>query len=123
MNLTVVHVLLNDIYCYGRHSNTIQKESSTIVKQGKPEEPKYREWVRPLGFLFTVGWYVALSLIIPTGIGYWLDRPARFDTHPLLTLVGFGFGTIIAFYGLYRMLRRFYLEQKEKNTTRKVDND
>lgn len=68
--------------------------------------------MRPLWFLFTVGWYVALSLIIPTVIGFWLDRPEQLDSHPLLTLVGFGLGTVAAFYGLYRMLRQFYAEQK-----------
>jgi hypothetical protein len=123
MNLIGEHIFSNEVNYYGQRSSIIPEESSTIVKQDKPEEPKQKEWLRPLWFLFTVGWYVALSLIIPTGIGYWLDRPARFDTHPLLTLVGFGFGTIIAFYGLYRMLRRFYLEQKEKNTTGKLDKD
>src|SRR4030042_1740135 len=90
----------------------IKEETHTRGGQSKPEKPTSKEWARPLGFLFTVGWYVALSLIIPTGIGYWLDRPQRFDTHPLYTLVGFGIGTVIAFYGLYRMLRRFYTEQR-----------
>jgi hypothetical protein len=90
----------------------IQEETYTIVGQIKPEKPKTKEWARPLGFLLTVGWYVALSLVIPTGIGYWLDRPKIFDTHPLYTLVGFGIGTVIAFYGLYRMLRRFHTEQR-----------
>ena len=123
MNFVSEHVFSNKVNYYGRYSSTIQEESNTIVRQDKPEETKQREWVRPLWFLFTVGWYVALSLILPTGIGYWLDRPARFDTHPLLTLIGFGFGTIVAFYGLYRMLRRFYLEQKERNNTRKLDKE
>ncbi len=72
-----------------------------------------KEWVRPLWFLFSVGWYVALSLTIPTGIGFWLDRPENFDTRPLFTLVGFAIGTVVAFYGLYRMLRQFYMEQRE----------
>ena len=91
----------------------IQEVTCNIVGQGKPEKPTSKEWARPLGFLFTVGWYVALSLVIPTGIGYWLDRPDRFDSHPLFTLIGFGMGTVIAFYGLYRMLRRFQREQIE----------
>jgi hypothetical protein len=95
-----------------------QEEIYTIVGQIKPEKPMSKEWARPLWFLLTVGWYVALSLVIPTGIGYWLDRPQIFDTHPLYTLVGFGIGTVIAFYGLYRMLRRFYTEQRGKEKTR-----
>jgi hypothetical protein len=99
----------------------IQKETYTTVGQIKPEKPTYKQWARPLWFLFTVGWYVVLSLIIPTGIGYWLDRPQKFDTHPLYTLIGFGIGTVIAFYGLYRMLRHFYMEQRGQEKNRKSE--
>jgi len=91
-----------------------QEKIHYIVAQPKPDKPATKEWVRPLWFLFTVGWYVALSIVIPTLIGYWLDRPERFDTRPLYTLIGFFLGSVIAFYGLYRMLRQFYREQKEK---------
>jgi len=97
-----------------KHITLIQKETHGIVPQIKPKKPTSREWVRPLGFLLTVGWYVALSLVIPTVIGFWLDGPDKLDSHPLLTLIGFGVGTVVAFYGLYRMLRRFYAEQKEQ---------
>jgi hypothetical protein len=38
--------------------------------------------------LLTIGWYVALSLIIPSGIGYWLDRPEMWNKQPLFTLIG-----------------------------------
>lgn len=96
-----------------------QKETLGIVQERKPEKSTSREWVRPLSFLFIVGWYVALSLVIPTAIGIWLDRPDRFDSHPLLTLIGFGVGTVVAFYGLYRMLRRFYTEQKEEQNLKR----
>jgi len=74
--------------------------------------------------LLTVGWYVALSLIVPVGIGYWLDRPGMLDKNPLFTLIGLGVGSVIAFSGLIRMLLRYqaeqeeqrkYKEQKEKN--------
>lgn len=91
------------------------------MAQKKPETAKPKEWLRPLGFLFTVGWYVALSLIIPTGIGYWLDLPAQFNSKPLYTLIGFGLGTVIAFYGLYRMLKRFYQSEKINNQSRKEE--
>jgi len=84
------------------------------MSQPKPSKPTSREWARPLGLVLNVGWYVALSLVMPTLIGYWLDRPERLNTRPLYTLIGFGIGTVIAFYGLYRILRRFYLEQKEQ---------
>ena len=72
-----------------------------------------RQWAGPLRFLLTIGWYMALSLIIPTGIGYWLDRPEMFDRRPMFTLIGLGIGTVIGFYGLFRMLRRYKAEQNE----------
>lgn len=83
-------------------------------EQPKPNKRTSREWVKPLWLIFNVGWYVALSLVLPTGLGWWLDKPEKFDTHPLFTLIGFGIGTVIAFYGLYRMLRRFYIEQRRQ---------
>jgi F0F1-type ATP synthase assembly protein I len=60
-----------------------------------------------------VGWYVASSLLIPVGIGYWLDRPGMLDKSPLFTLIGLGVGTVIAFGGLIRMLLRYQAEQEE----------
>jgi len=79
-----------------------------------------REWAGPLRFLLTVGWYVALSLIIPTGIGYWLDRPEMFDRRPLFTFIGLGVGTFVAFYGLFRMLRRYQVEQEELRKSKEI---
>ena len=55
---------------------------------------------------------MALSLVIPTGIGYWLDN--KFDKQPLFILIGLGVGTFVAFYGLFRMLRRYKAEQEER---------
>ncbi|MBM4306477.1 MAG: AtpZ/AtpI family protein [Deltaproteobacteria bacterium] len=72
-----------------------------------------KEWVKPVQFLMTVGWYVALSLIIPVGIGYWLDRPGMLNKSPLFTLIGLGIGTVIAFAGLIRMLIRYQAEQEK----------
>jgi len=82
-----------------------------------------KEWVRPLQFLLTVGWYVALSLIIPVAIGYWLDQRDVFNKSPLFTLIGLGLGTFVAFFGLFKMLVRYQAEQeklrKENNNTTK----
>jgi len=82
-------------------------------------EAHLKEWVRPLQFLLTVGWYVALSLIIPVGIGYWLDRPEVFDKRPLFTLIGLGVGTVVAFFGLFRMLLRYQAEQETVRKNKK----
>ena len=71
-----------------------------------------KEWAGPLRLLLTVGWYVSLSLMIPVGIGYWLDRPEMFNKAPLFTLIGLGVGTFIAFFGLIRILLRYQAEQE-----------
>jgi len=96
----------------------LQEKIYYTVAQPKPDKPTSKEWVRPLWFLFTVGWYVALSIVLPTLLGVWLDSPERFDSHPIFTLIGFFLGTVIAFYGLYRMLRQFYREQKEQDKSK-----
>ena len=56
---------------------------------------------------------MALSLIIPVGIGYWLDSPGMLNKRPLFTFIGLGVGTVIAFGGLIRMLLRYQAEQEE----------
>jgi F0F1-type ATP synthase assembly protein I len=62
---------------------------------------------------------VALSLIIPVAIGYWLDRPEVLDKHPLFTFIGLGIGTVVAFFGLFRMLIKYQAEQEEQNKDNK----
>jgi F0F1-type ATP synthase assembly protein I len=72
-----------------------------------------KELAGPLRLLLTVGWYVALSLMVPVSIGYWLDRPQMFNRAPLFTFIGLGVGTFIAFAGLIRILLRYRAEQEE----------
>lgn len=52
--------------------------------------------------LVGIGWYVAICIAGGIGVGVWLDR--RFDTTPVLTLVGLFLGLAMAFYGGYIML-------------------
>jgi zinc transporter ZupT len=59
--------------------------------------------------LLAVGFYVPLSLLMPTGIGFWLDQRAG-NGFPAYTLIGLGIGTAIMVYGLYRMVRPFLKE-------------
>lgn len=61
-----------------------------------------------------VGWYVAASLLIPFGIGFWLDRK-KFDSFPLYTLIGLGIGTIIMFYGVYRMVKQIQASEGSRD--------
>jgi hypothetical protein len=86
-----------------------------LLKPTGASVPEKRQLLRGLWLLFNIGWYVALSLIIPTAIGLWLDAPERLNSRPLYTLIGFILGTMIAGYGLYIMLRRFATEQKDMN--------
>ncbi|RLB24617.1 MAG: hypothetical protein DRG73_03715 [Deltaproteobacteria bacterium] len=62
--------------------------------------------------LLVVGLYVPLSLLIPTGIGLWLDRKI-FHEFPLYSLIGLGVGTVIMVYGVYQMVRPFLKEDKK----------
>jgi hypothetical protein len=98
-----------------------------VLKQDNAEKPERRQILRGLWFLFNIGWYIALSLVVPTAIGLWLDAPERLNSKPLCTLIGFGLGTMIAGYGLYRMLRQFIQEQKEmdakKNSKKEQDSE
>jgi hypothetical protein len=87
-----------------------------VLKSDKELKPEKIQLLRGFWFLFNVGWYVALSLVVPTAIGLWLDAPERFNSRPLCTLIGFILGTTAAGYGLYRMLRQFINEQKDMDT-------
>jgi hypothetical protein len=70
-----------------------------------------KNWSAALQLLI-VGFYVPLSLLIPTGIGLWLDRKV-FHEFPLCTLIGLGIGTVIMVYGVYQMVRPFLEEDKK----------
>lgn len=61
--------------------------------------------MRGRGWVFTligVGWYVAISILLGVAVGMWLDR--KLGTTPFLALAGVILGSILAFFGLYRML-------------------
>jgi hypothetical protein len=61
--------------------------------------------------LLIVGFYVPLSLLMPTGIGFWLDRRAGHEL-PSYALMGLAIGTVIMVYGVYRMVKPFLEEAK-----------
>ena len=67
--------------------------------------------------LLAVGFYVQISLLIPTGIGFWLDRRGGHD-FPSFTLGGLGIGTVIMVYGVYQMVRPFLNEAKREEAGR-----
>lgn len=49
-----------------------------------------------------MGWYIGSSIILGVFGGLWLDD--KFNTKPVLVIVGLLLGIFIAFYGMYRMI-------------------
>ncbi|MFC1985470.1 AtpZ/AtpI family protein [Chloroflexota bacterium] len=52
--------------------------------------------------LIGVGWYVGSCIFLGVLAGLWLDN--KWNTKPILVIVGLILGIIIAFYGVYRMI-------------------
>ena len=59
-------------------------------------------WVRVVQFLI-LGWYVGFCIVGGIAVGVILD--AEMGTGPVLTIVGLILGILLAFFGLYRMVR------------------
>lgn len=52
--------------------------------------------------LVGVGWYIAICIIGGLFAGLWLDR--KLGVLPTFTLIGIILGTVVAFYGVYKMV-------------------
>lgn len=52
--------------------------------------------------LLGLGWYIAASIILGVGGGLLLD--GWLGTVPLFTLLGVLLGSVVGFYGMYRMV-------------------
>ncbi len=52
--------------------------------------------------LLGLGWYIAASIVLGIGGGLLLD--GWLGTVPLFTLLGVLLGSVVAFYGMYRMV-------------------
>lgn len=74
---------------------------------------------------FQLGWVVALSLLIPLGIGLWLDR--RMGTTPLFIIVGMLVGVLSATVGTariaLRMMRDIEARQQGQNQPREGERE
>ncbi len=53
--------------------------------------------------LVGIGWYIALSIVIGIGGGVWLDK--KLNTIPIFMLVGVVVGSVVAFYGVYKLVK------------------
>ncbi len=52
--------------------------------------------------LIGVGFFIGSSIVLGVAAGLWLD--SRFETSPILVIIGLLLGIVVAFYGVYRML-------------------
>ena len=62
--------------------------------------------------LIGVGWYIGLSIIAGVLGGLWLDN--KINTKPLFVIIGLILGTVVAVYGVYRMLVPLVRDNQDK---------
>ncbi|MGD9889988.1 MAG: AtpZ/AtpI family protein [Dehalococcoidia bacterium] len=70
-------------------------------------------WVAPSAWLIGIGWYFAVCIVGGVWIGRWLD--GRFDTAPVLSLIGTFAGLGLSLYGGYRMLTERLLKPRRES--------
>lgn len=65
--------------------------------------------------LIGVGFFIGVSIVLGVTAGLWLDN--RFDTSPVLAIIGLLLGIVVAFYGVFQMLLPLigYQRNKDKN--------
>jgi ATP synthase protein I len=65
--------------------------------------------------LLGVGFFVAGSIILGVVGGRWLD--GRLNSEPVFLIVGLLLGIVVAFYGVYTMLRPFINDKQDKGNS------
>jgi F0F1-type ATP synthase assembly protein I len=68
-----------------------------------------------LGLTLQLGWTAILALLVPLGLGLWLDK--RLATTPLLVLMGGLLGIIVATVGVVRVTTRNLEQLSEPGRT------
>ena len=61
-------------------------------------------WAEPLR-LIGIGWYIAVCVLLGTLGGRWLGQQLGGSSEAILTIVGLGVGLLVAFLGVYQMLK------------------
>jgi len=74
-----------------------------------------KSWVAALG-LTGIGFFVAGSIILGILGGRWLDNKFN-NGEPLWIIVGLILGILVAFYGLYNMLRPFIGNNQDRGNS------
>ena len=74
-----------------------------------------------LSMALNLSWTMLFSLLIPLGIGIWLDN--RFDSSPLFLLLGAGLGVLAATVGVARAALRTFrpiVEEADREAERRA---
>jgi F0F1-type ATP synthase assembly protein I len=67
-----------------------------------------------------MGFYIAIAIVLGIWGGHWLD--VKFNTSPLLLIIGLFFGIAVAALGVYNMIKPF-MEEAKKADNNKKDKD
>jgi F0F1-type ATP synthase assembly protein I len=62
-----------------------------------------------------VGFFVSGSIILGVVGGRWVD--GRLNSEPLFLIIGLILGIVVAFYGVYTMLRPFINDKQDKGNS------
>ncbi len=65
--------------------------------------------------LLGVGFFVAASIILGVVGGRWIDN--RLNSEPLFLIIGLLLGVVVAFYGVYLMLRPLMDDKQDKGNS------
>jgi len=73
-----------------------------------------RRWLAALG-LVGIGFFVAGAIILGVLGGVWLD--SKLGSAPFWTIAGLILGLVVAFYGVYTMIRPFLDNKSNKGNS------
>jgi ATP synthase protein I len=65
--------------------------------------------------LLGVGFFVAISIILGVVGGRWLD--GKLNSEPVFLIIGLLLGIVVAFYGIYIMLRPLMKDKQDKGNS------
>jgi len=71
-------------------------------------------WVAALGLVGS-GFFVSGSIILGVLGGRWLD--SKLNSEPIWTIAGLILGIVVAFYGVYTMIRPFISNKQDKGSS------
>ena len=82
-----------------------------IILRVRYIEAGMSRWVAALR-LTGVGFFIAACILLGTFAGLWLD--GKLDTKPIFMIGGLVIGLVVAFYGVYQMIRPLMNNSQDK---------